>query len=512
MNRPDVLSLPERLRAIARMEPDRWLLEEGGRRLSWSGVAGVSDSLELAARTAGLGQGACLCVVVRNSLESAAAVLGAVMAGRPVVYLNGLHGEEKRIAEVLELRPAMLIGAAADMSSAMVAALGSYGGVGAVLGAGGDLSLCPGADRLGAGRLGAGPFYAPEPDAALVMRTSGTTGAPKLISLSRTIVGQGLVEGTRGRGGAGGLPERLPRSPTLLFAPLFHASGTFATLMAAYEGRSIVVFEKFRVETLRAALRQHGVRFLSMPPAVLRMVLDSDLGAGELSSVLAVRVGTAPLDPAVQAEFEERFSIPVLTTYGATEFMGAIAHWTLGDHRAFGAAKRGSVGRVSPGVELRTVDGDSGAVLAAGEVGLIELRGPRVGSREWIRTNDLGCVDADGFLWIKGRADDAIIRGGFKVLANEVVKVLCRHPDVLEAAVIAMPDRRLGEVPVAAIEPREGAEALTPENLARFAHDNLLPYQVPASFLIVKKLPRTVSLKISRPDVRKLFEAQQSTG
>jgi acyl-CoA synthetase (AMP-forming)/AMP-acid ligase II len=306
------------------------------------------------------------------------------------------------------------------------------------------------------------------------------------------------------------MPTQIARSPTLLFAPLFHASGTFSLLLSVFEGRPVVVFEKFKVAALRDALQRYPVRFLSMPPAVLRMVLDSALTREDLKTIIAVRAGTAPLDPQVQAEFEERFGVPVLTTYGATEFMGALARWTIADHQAFAAAKRGSVGRISPGVDLRIIDPETDAPAAADGAGLIEVRGSRVGSKDWIRTNDLGRLDADGFLWIVGRADDAIIRGGFKVLANEVAKVLCQHGGVSEAAVIGLADKRLGEVPVAAVEPREGVTPPTPEELTEFVRARLAPYQVPAEILVVPKLPRTVSLKISRPDVRALFESRSA--
>jgi acyl-CoA synthetase (AMP-forming)/AMP-acid ligase II len=499
------MSLSTRLHAVAAVDPDHWALQQDHAQLRWSDLSRVAEGLEAAARKAGLTEGACICVIVRNSLECAAGVIGVLMAGRPVVYVSGLHAEAKRLEELRSLRPAMLVGAAADLTPAVLQELRASGAVGAAIGADGSVTLHPETPTCGEG-----PFFEPEPDACVVMRTSGTTGAPKLICLGAAIVEQGLIEGTRGRDGDSRVPSKIARSPTLLFAPLFHASGTFALLLSVFEGRPVVIFEKFKVDTLREALRLYPVRFLSMPPAVLRMVLDSSLTREDLTSIIAVRAGTAPLDPRVQAEFEERFGIPVLTTYGATEFMGALARWTLDDHRAFSAAKRGSVGRVSEGVELQLVDQETGAPAPVDGVGLIEVRGPRVGSRTWIRTNDLGRLDADGFLWVVGRADDAIIRGGFKVLANEVAKVLCEHEAIAEACVIGLPDNRLGEVPVAAVEPREGVTPPSAEELTTFARERLAPYQVPAEILVVAKLPRTVSLKVSRPEVRALFEDRRA--
>jgi len=498
------LSLSARLRAVAAVDPQHWALEQDEARLTWSDLTQVADGLEAAAKSAGLPANACICVIVRNALASAAGLVGVLMGVRPVVYVSGVHAEEKRIEEIASLRPAMLVGGPGDLTPATVAAVAAYGGVAASIGPDGAVSLD--SKTL---RAGAGPFYEPEPGTALAMRTSGTTGAPKLICLSRSIVEEGMREGTRGKDGGERLPEKIARSPTLLFAPMFHASGTFALLLSIYEGRPVVVFDKFKVDTLRSALARYPVRLVSLPPTVLRMVIDSDLEPEALKSVLAVRSGTAPLDPRVQEAFETRFGVPVLITYGATEFMGALARWTIEDHKAFAAAKRGSVGKVSPGVDLRIVDAETGAPQPADGVGLLEVRGSRVGSETWVRTNDLARLDADGFLWILGRADDAIIRGGFKVLAGEVARALEDHPAVGEAAVIGLPDERLGEVPVAVVEPREGVTAPTPAELTAFARARLAPYQVPAEILVVEKLPRTVSLKVSRPDVRALFATRR---
>jgi acyl-CoA synthetase (AMP-forming)/AMP-acid ligase II len=220
--------------------------------------------------------------------------------------------------------------------------------------------------------------------------------------------------------------------------------------------------------------------------------------------------GTAALEPETALAFEDKYGIPVLTTYGATEFAGGVAGWNLRDHSQWGSAKRGSVGRAHPGCELRVVEATSGRVLGGGEAGLLEVRSSQIADgASWVRTNDLAKLDADGFLWILGRADDAIVRGGFKVLPGEVASVLERHPAVREAAVVALPDARLGEVPVAAVELAAGAVVATDELLA-FARAHLAGYQVPAQIRIVQTLPRTPSLKVSRPAVRELFESRSS--
>jgi long-chain acyl-CoA synthetase len=137
--------------------------------------------------------------------------------------------------------------------------------------------------------------------------------------------------------------------------------------------------------------------------------------------------------------------------------------------------------------------------------GVLELSGGQVSDGSWIRTTDRAVLDADRFLWIRGRYDNAIIRGGFKVHADDVSAVLEQHGAIPEAAVVGIPDQRLGEVPAAAIILANGANAPSEGELATFLKERLLPYQVPARFIYVDELPRTTSMKPSLPAVRALF-------
>ena len=237
----------------------------------------------------------------------------------------------------------------------------------------------------------------------------------------------------------------------------------------------------------------------------MKMVIDANVPKEDLASLRAVLSGTAPLTPELQATFQDRYGIPVLITYGATEFAGAVAGWTIHDHREFGVTKIGSVGRAHPGCELRIVDPESGVVLDIDSTGLLEVRSEQVSTREWVRTSDNARIDADGFLWIGGRADGAINRGGFKIDPAGVARVLEQHPAIREAAVVGLPDDRLGEVPVAVLELRAGVEPPSDEELLEFARENLTRYHVPAQFKIVDEMPRTPALKPSLPGLRALF-------
>jgi acyl-coenzyme A synthetase/AMP-(fatty) acid ligase len=229
----------------------------------------------------------------------------------------------------------------------------------------------------------------------------------------------------------------------------------------------------------------------------MRSVLDSDIPREDLASIRAINAGTAAVDPALVDAFFERYGIPILVVYGATEFSGAVAGWTVRDFHAQWVDKKGSVGRAFPGVQLQVV-GEDGAVLGVNEEGRLQVATLQAGrAGDWITTSDLAHLDADGFLYIDGRADDVIVRGGFKVSPETVVRALRAHPAVADAAVAPVPDQRLGQIPVAAVELSPGATT-DDEALREHCRTTLTPYEVPARIFVVEALPRGAALKVDR--------------
>ena len=174
--------------------------------------------------------------------------------------------------------------------------------------------------------------------------------------------------------------------------------------------------------------------------------------------------------------------------------------WLAGrwsDHQKYWQAKRGSVGRANPGALLQVVD-DDGNALGPDQPGLLEVKPGQLGpSVDWMRTTDMARIDEDGFLWILGRADQAIIRGGFKVMPDDVRAALESHPAVQGAAVVGRPDERLGETPVAVVELRETGSTDADE-LLEFLRNRLARYEIPTEISIVDAIPRTPS---GKPDL-----------
>ena len=284
---------------------------------------------------------------------------------------------------------------------------------------------------------------------------------------------------------------RLRSGVTIVNSPLVHLGGLFRILQCVNDGRSFCLLERFRVDDWADAVRRHRPRTVSLVPAALRMVLDADLDPADLASVRSVVSGTAPLAPDDADAFREKYGVPVLISYAATEFGGGVAGWNLADHEQFWAAKRGSVGRAHP--RLRAARRRSRHRRAARSRRGRPARGegPPDGRRQrgWTRTTDLARIDADGFVWILGRADQAIIRGGFKIRPDDVRAALERDPRVRGAAVVSRPDARLGAVPVAAVELRPGGQRVSADELLAEAAKVLARYELPDELRLVDELP-----------------------
>jgi acyl-CoA synthetase (AMP-forming)/AMP-acid ligase II len=334
------------------------------------------------------------------------------------------------------------------------------------------------------------------------MLTSGTTGPPKRIDLGYDMLARSVMGPDPDHAPA---PTQLRRGVAIVNSPLVHIGGVFRVLQCIAEARSFVLLERFELNAWAEAVRKHRPRAVSLVPAALRTVLHSDLPRADLDSIRAVTCGTAPLSADDADAFTEKYGIPVLTSYAATEFGGGVAGWTLTDYKKYWRAKRGSVGRANPGAQLRVVD-DGGKTLEPNRVGLLEVKpGQLVPSAAWMRTTDMARIDADGFVWIVGRADQAIIRGGFKVMPEDVRVALEGHPAVAGAAVIGRPDERLGETPVAMVELRK-SESTDADALVEYLRTRLARYEIPTQITIVDTIPRTPSGKADLSQIRRFFQ------
>jgi acyl-coenzyme A synthetase/AMP-(fatty) acid ligase len=404
--------------------------------------------------------------------------------------------------DITKLRLAAVVADRQDWSNEAMAAAKAVGTAGLCL----DPATLEATPIPGLGYSSSETHYGPLAEPGIEMLTSGTTGAPKRFSMSfdkifRSMVGETIVPDNKESN------QLVP--PALMTFPFGNISGLYTFLPAAAAGLPILLLEKFDVGAWRDYVKTYRPKHAGLPPAGVQMALDANIPTEDLASLEALHSGTAHLDPFVQRQFEDRYKIPILLAYGATEFGGPVSNMTLEDVQQFGSAKFGSVGRAWAGSKLRVVNPETFAELPAGEEGLLEVNTPRMGDK-WIRTTDLAVIDEDGFLFHRGRADGAISRGGFKILPEIVASALQTHPSVAAAGVIGLPDRRLGQIPAAVIELRPGAPRPTYDELEKHARQTLYTTHVPARFLIVDALPRTPSLKVSTPALLALFEEEDA--
>jgi acyl-CoA synthetase (AMP-forming)/AMP-acid ligase II len=468
--------LSRRIADVLALDPAAPAVQFDSAWTSWGELAAAAH------RVADLvGTGTRVGIMLRNRPAHVAALLGVLLAGGTVVVINPSRGDDRTRHDIRTLGVPVLIGTSGDVERLVDPAVAAT-----------VITLSDNGSPTMVRSTDAGPDPG-RPGVAVWMLTSGTTGPPKRVDLTYDMLAHSVMGSDPDEA-----PAQLRRGVAIVNSPLVHVGGVFRILLCIAEARPFVLLEKFDLAKWSAAVREHRPRAVSLVPAALRMVLHSELTRDDLAGVRAVTSGTAPLSADDADAFTAKFGIPVLTSYAATEFGGGVAAWTLADHQRYWTTKRGSVGRANPGAGLRVVAED-GRPLGPDEPGLLEVKPAQLGAdADWMRTTDLARIDADGFLWILGRADQAIIRGGFKVMPDDVRAALERHPAVQGAAVVGRGDARLGEVPVALVELRS-PEAATPGEILEFLRDRLSRYEIPADILVTEVIPRTPS---GKPDLR----------
>jgi long-chain acyl-CoA synthetase len=464
------------------------MLQNDGRWVAWGSVRSLTDRIDAELTAAGCGEGGRVAVVLSNRMESVAALIAIFRGGRTLVTISPLQPPDRLSADLAASAVSFVLAPSALWTEPV------FSGTVAELGAAGwsldEGELTKRVERTK--EVGPG-----DPAVAIEMLTSGTTGAPKRIPLTRAQLEASLASALQHNDRADARTKpALSGTVGLVTLPIVHIGGLWSLLQSLVAARPFAMLDRFTVPGWHAVVKEHRPAVAGLPPAAMRSVLDSDIPREDLSSIRAINAGTSAVDPELVDAFHERYGIPILVVYGATEFSGAVAGWTVKDFHAQWNDKRGSVGRAFPGVQLQIVDDDD-EVLGVNEPGRLQVATPQAGGGGWITTSDLAHLDADGFLYIDGRADDVIVRGGFKVAPETVVRALRAHPAVADAAVAPVPDQRLGQLPVAAVELRPGATT-DGEALREHCRTTLTPYEVPARVYVFDELPRGAALKVDR--------------
>jgi long-chain acyl-CoA synthetase len=361
-------------------------------------------------------------------------------------------------------------------------------------------------------------------DVAALFYTSGTTGKPKGVELThRSLVGQVAA--------AGSMPTNLiMRGGAVLSLPVAHIMGFAAILGMACMGIPVYFIPKFRPNDVLDAIEQRRASIFIGVPAMYRMLLEAGAEQRDLSSVRAWGSGADAMPAELAATFKglgATASLPIVGPIGEALFFEGYGMVESGGGAALKASPPmlniglgESLGFPMPGYKFKVVD-DDGNEVGTGQVGELLLRGAGVtkgywGDTEateaaltedgWLRTGDLARKGMLGAVVFAGRKKDVIKHGGYSVYALEVERVLEEHPDVLEAAVVGLPDDRKGEVPVAAVRIAPGA-SFDADALKTWAEERLSDYKAPQQIVAVDELPRTGTNKVQRKELLSLFTA-----
>ncbi|WP_223632746.1 o-succinylbenzoate--CoA ligase [Corallococcus sp. EGB] len=333
----------------------------------------------------------------------------------------------------------------------------------------------------------------------VILFTSGTTGRPK---------GAVLTEGAfraSCRASAANLGAH-PAPRWLGTLPLFHVGGLAMLTRTAYDGGCLLLHERFDADAVNRAIDTEGASHASFVATTLERVLDARQDRKLPGTFRCALIGGGPVPTALLTRARAA-GLLALQTYGLTEACSQVTTERPSD------ADGRTAGPPLPGLEIRIV-GTDGAPLGEGQEGDVEVRGPTLmagywnqpdATRDavhdgWLRTRDVGALDAKGRLTLLSRRTDLIVRGGENLYPAEIEAVLANHPAILESAVVGVPDAHWGEVPVAFVVLRPG-HAL-PEDLDAWCRQSLARFKVPTRFVVIETLPRNAMSKVERPVLR----------
>jgi len=362
--------------------------------------------------------------------------------------------------------------------------------------------------------VGEDPHWRPTPcdgeDVYCLLYTSGTTGRPKGVKIPHRMVawnGFNTVCGWQLRAD--------DVSP--IFTPLYHAGGLMAFLVPIFViGGTVVLHRGFDAGEVWRTIEREGCTVVLGVPTIWKMLLEApELETADLRRVRWLISGGAPL-PGYLVEAYQAKGLAFKQGFGMTEVGVNCFAMTVDDSRR----KVGSIGKPMMFTEVRLVDAE-GSDVPAGEVGELLFRGPHVctgywnqpeataaalDADGWFHTGDLARRDENGFYYVAGRSKDMIISGGVNVYPAELEAVALQHPEVEDAAVVAVPDERWGEIGVAFVVPRS-AGAVDADALAAFLGERLARYKIPKAFRFVGELPRTAYGKVVKGELRDRFLA-----
>lgn len=488
--------------AVAEAGSAPFLILSDGSRISYADAAARTGRLARLFVELGVKPGDRIAVQTDKSPEALFLYLAASRAGAVFLPLNTAYTVEELTYFLGDAQPSLLV--CTPGNEATLRTLCQNLGIAHCLSLGNDGagSLL---DRLPAGSDEFADVQRSPDDLAAILYTSGTTGRSKGAMLTNA----NLVSNAQTLRSF----WHFTSDDVLLHAlPIFHTHGLFVATNTIICARASMIFlPKFDAgEMLR--LMPEATTMMGVPTFYTRLLDRPDFQRQDAAHMRLFISGSAPLSAEVHREFQERTGHAILERYGMTETN------MITSNPYEGARLPGSVGMPLPGIEVRIADPESGDVLAQGDVGVIEVRGPNVFTGYWqmpektaqefrpdgfFITGDLGSIDEAGYVRIVGRAKDLIISGGFNVYPAEVEALLDEIPGIVESAVIGVPHRDFGEGVVAIVQSRD--PALNAYGVISALAGKLARFKQPKDVIFVAELPRNAMGKIQKAQLREQY-------
>jgi acyl-CoA synthetase (AMP-forming)/AMP-acid ligase II len=496
-------TIPGVLAQAVRAWPDRVALEDGPTLLTYSGLSAVVDRAAAALAARGVGPGDRVAIWAPNVWEWVPAALAVHAVGAAVVPINTRYkGPEARY--IVEKSAAKLLFTVDGFLGLDFRAMLALPELPTVVFRGDGKDCWESFLEHGSAEWSAGRSDA-RPDAICdILFTSGTTGRPKgvLCTHSQTVRAYWTWSDVVGL-------QHTDRY--LVVAPFFHAFGYKAGWLAALmRGATILPQATFDVDAVLERIPRDRVSMLPGPPALYQtLLLRRDLADHDLSSLRLAVTGAASIPVQLIHEMRDVLGFDtVITGYGLTESTGICTMCRHDDDPETIATRSG---RAIPGVEVQTLDAD-GRPTAPDVPGHVVVRGyavmqgylddPEATAETirdgWLQTGDVGVLDDRGYIRITDRIKDMFIVGGFNAYPAEIEHTLLTHPDLADAAVIGVPDERLGEVGAAFLVPRAGRSMPDATSLRAWCRERMANFKVPRHFVERDALPRNASGKVTR--------------
>jgi len=490
------MSISLLLEMAASTNPDRTVVVSGDLRLTADELSSLADggagaiAASGASHVAYVGMGGALLPLL---------LFSSARAGLPVTPLNYRLSADG-LKELIDRLPQPLVIADADYLD-MVAGAGKQ--------------VVSSDEFLASARTAEPAAEFPDPeDIGVVLFTSGTTSRPKAVELTHnnlTSYITGTVE----------FDSAEPGDAALICVPPYHIAGVSAALSNLYAGRKMVYLPQFDAKEWVRLVQHEGVTTATVVPTMLdRIISELESTQTTLPTLRSLAYGGSKVPlPLVRKALDLLPEVGFVNAYGLTETSSTIAVLGPDDHRTALASsdeavlrRLGSVGQPVPGIEVQ-IRSEDGTVLGPGETGELWVRGEQVSGRYaeigsvldaegWFPTKDVAMLDEDGYLFIGGRADDTIIRGGENIAPAEIEDVLVEHPAVRDCAVVGPEDPQWGQIIVAVVVPADHLDGPPdPEELRQFVRAQLRGSRTPDRVVFRDELPTNATGKVLRREL-----------